>query len=150
VLEIEPGRYLAESNAILFYLAQGTPFLPKVKIEQALTLQWLFFEQYSHEPYIALSRSIRLKGLAEQERPKLQEKRGPAMAALARMDLHLQKHDFFVGKKYSIADIALYAYTHVAEEGGFALAEYPSIVRWLERVQAQPKHVTIAPFPAAP
>jgi glutathione S-transferase len=142
VLELEPGRFLAESNAILHYLAEGTPYLPAGRWERAQVLQWMFFEQYSHEPYIATSRYwIHFLGQAEAYREKLAEKRGPGLAALGVMEAQLAKHPFFVGDRYTIADIALYAYTHVAPEGGFALEPYPAVRAWIERVAAQPGHV---------
>ena len=145
LLEFEPGRYLAESDAILFYLAEGTPFLSSHRLERAQTLQWLFFEQYSHEPYIATSRYY-LVFLKQPEKYKdeLARRVKPGHAALGVMERHLAQQDFFVGGRYSIADIGLYAYTHVAPEGGFDLAPYPAVRAWLERVRAQPQHVTMA------
>jgi glutathione S-transferase len=144
VLEIEPDKFLAESNAILFYLSEGTPFLPDNSWQRAKVLQWLFFEQYSHEPYIATSRYwISILGKAEEYQEALAQKRQPGYAALTVMETHLQKHRFFVGDRYTIADIGLFAYTHVAEEGGFDLSRFPSILSWLERVTVQPRHIRI-------
>ena len=143
VLEIEPGKFLAESNAILFYLSEGTDFLPTDSFEKAQILQWLFFEQYSHEPYIATSRFWITTGKAEEYREALNQKRAGGEAALKVMERHLTEHQFFVGERYTIADIALFAYTHVADEGGFDLAEFPAIQAWIKRVQAQPKHISI-------
>ncbi|XWK89292.1 MAG: glutathione S-transferase family protein [Phormidium sp.] len=144
VLEIEPGKFLAESNAILFYLSEGTDFLPTDSFEKAQILQWLFFEQYSHEPYIATSRYwISILGKAEEYREALNQKRAGGEAALKVMEQHLSQHHFFVGERYTIADIALFAYTHVADEGGFDLSEFPAIQAWIKRVQAQPKHISI-------
>jgi glutathione S-transferase len=144
LLELEPGRWLPESNAILFYLAEGTPFLPADRFPRAQVLQWLFFEQYSHEPYIATSRYwITILGKADELRDALAQKRDPGYAALGVMERHLAAHAFFVGERYSIADVALYAYTHVADEGGFDLGRFPALRAWLARVQSQPGHVPI-------
>ena len=143
-LEIDDGVYLAESNAILFYLAEGTPFLADDRFGRAETLSWMFFEQYSHEPNIATSRFIRMHGQqAEADARALAQKQAPGYAALDVMEGHLMAHDFFVGIRYSIADIALYAYTHVADEGGFSLDDYPAIRSWLARIQSQPGHIPI-------
>lgn len=145
VLEVEPGRFLAESNAILVYLAEGTPFLPSDPFERAQVLQWLFFEQYSHEPYIATSRYWRsVLNQAERYRAELDAKRLGGYAALDVMEGVLSRRDWFVGGRYTVADIALYAYTHVADEGGFDLAAYPAIRAWLGRVEAQPGYKPMA------
>jgi len=144
VLERETGQFLAESNAILFYLSEGTDFLPTDSFEKAQVLQWLFFEQYIHEPYIATSRYlISILGKAEEYREALKQKRAGGEAALRVMEKHLTEHQFFVGDRYTIADIALFAYTHVADEGGFNLSGFPAIQAWIKRVQAQPKHISI-------
>ncbi|OKH32253.1 glutathione S-transferase [[Phormidium ambiguum] IAM M-71] len=144
VLETETGQFLAESNAILFYLSEGTDFLPNDSFEKAQVLQWLFFEQYSHEPYIATSRYwISILGKAEEYRDALNQKRAGGEAALRVMERHLTEHKFFVAERYTIADIALFAYTHVADEGGFDLSEFPGIQAWIKRVKAQPKHISI-------
>ena len=144
VLEVETGRFLAESNAIMFYLAERTSFLPPDRWERAQVLQWLFFEQYNHEPNIATSRFWLMHGeLTEERRAALPQKRTLGYAALDVMEQHLSGRSFFVGEHYSIADIALYAYTHVAHEGGFDLGRYPHIRAWLERVRTQPKHIPI-------
>jgi glutathione S-transferase len=141
VLELEPGTWLAESNAILCYLADGTPYWPTAGLERARVLQWLFFEQYSHEPYIATSRFwIRYLGGDAYAKP-LAEKRPGGEAALALMERELAGRDWFAAGRYTIADIALYAYTHVAPEGGFDLEPYPAIRAWLRRVEAQPGYV---------
>jgi glutathione S-transferase len=142
-LELEDGTFLWESNAIQFYLAEGTPFLPADRLERAQVLQWMFFEQYSHEPYIAVVRFWHFAGMVEKNRAQLAERVERGYAALGVMESHLAKHDFFVGGRYSIADIALYAYTHVAEEGRFELGRFPAIGRWLERVRSQPRHIPI-------
>ncbi len=144
VLELADGRCLAESNAILCYLADGTRFLPEEGFERALVLQWLFFEQYSHEPNIATLRYwITHRLLDDERRAQVEGKRRWGEAALAVMEGHLGSRRYFVGERYSIADIALYAYTHVAEEGGFALAPYAAIRRWLDRVASEPGHIPI-------
>lgn len=144
VLEIEPGKFLSESNAILFYLSENSPFLPSNSWERAQVLQWLFFEQYSHEPYIATSRFwISLLNQADEYRDALNQKREPGYAALTLMEKHLTHHRFFVGERYTIADIGLFAYTHVADEGGFDLTRFSAILEWLERVKAQPRYISI-------
>lgn len=141
-LEIKPGKFLAESNAILFYLAEETPFLPTDRWERAQVLQWMFFEQYSHEPNIATSRFwLQHFDLTEERRKALEQKRELGYAALTVMERHLSQHTFFVAEQYSIADIALYAYTHVADEGGFDLSRFSAILSWLDRVRAHPKHI---------
>ena len=142
-LALEDGNHLWESNAIQFYLAEGTDFLPAGKLERAQVLQWMFFEQYSHEPYIAVVRFWHHAGMVEANRDQLEAKVARGYAALDVMERHLREHRFFVAERYSIADIALYAYTHVAHEGGFDLTRYPAVTAWLERVRAQPKHVPI-------
>ena len=141
LLELEDGRRLAESDAILSWLADGTPFLPDDRWLRAQTLQWLFFEQYSHEPCIAVARYIR--GWLPAEHPRQAEV--PALLqkgrqVLAVMEQHLAGREWFVGDSYGIADIALYAYTHCAGDGGFELADFPNIRDWLARVRAQPGH----------
>jgi glutathione S-transferase len=144
VLEIEPGKFLAESNAILVYLSEGTEFLPYDRFLRAQVLQWLFFEQYSHEPYIATSRYwISILSKAEEYKEALEQKREPGYAALKVMENHLESHNFFVGERYTIADISLFAYTHVADEGGFDLTQFPAIQAWIERVKAQPHYISI-------
>ncbi len=146
VLELDDGSCLAESNAILCYLAEGTPFLPEDRLERARVLQWLFFEQYSHEPFIATSRFwLRHAALTPWHHERLAEKREGGEAALAVMERRLAERPFLVADRYTIADIALYAYTHVAPEGGFPLDSHPSVRAWLERVAAQPGHVPMLP-----
>ncbi len=143
-LQLEDGQYLPESGAILAYLAEGTPLLPAARLERARVLQWMFFEQYSHEPCIAVARSIlRYQPPASPRRaelPKLQER---GHKALGVMEARLQKAAYFAGARYSIADIALYAYTHCAADGGFDLSRYPAVGAWLARVKAQPGHVPL-------
>jgi glutathione S-transferase len=143
VLELEDGTCLAESDAILFYLAEGTPFLPDDRLGRAQVLQWMFFEQYSHEPYVAVLRFWHHAGWIEERRDQVPEKETRGHAALAVMERQLERHAFFVAGRYTIADIALYAYTHVAPEGGFDLGRYPAVRAWLERVASQPGHVPI-------
>jgi glutathione S-transferase len=142
LLALDNGAYLAESNAILCYLAEGSPLMPKDALDRALVLQWLFFEQYSHEPNVATSRYwLRHGHLTPAREPLFAQKRLAGYAALAVMDKHLAARDFFVADRYSIADIALFAYTHVADQGGFELGRFPSVTAWLDRVRAQPGHV---------
>lgn len=129
---------------MLFYLAEGTPFLSPDRWERAQVLQWLFFEQYSHEPNIATSRFwLQHFDLTEERRKALEQKRAGGYAALGVMERHLSQSAFFVGDRYSIADIALYAYTHVADEGGFDVGRFPAIRAWLDRVRMQPRHIPI-------
>lgn len=143
-LVLDDGRALAESNAILCYLAEDTAYVPSDRFARAQVLQWLFFEQYSHEPYIAVARYIiRYLGRPEKFESKLQEKMAPGYAALQVMEKHLANRRFFVAERYTIADIGLYAYTHVAHEGGFELSPYPAVEAWLERVRSQPGHITM-------
>jgi glutathione S-transferase len=144
VLELEDGRRVPESDAILFYLAEGTPFLPADRFARARVLSWMFFEQYSHEPYVAVARFwVHSLGKGEEWADQLAEKRERGYQALEVMERHLAGRRFFVAERYTIADIALYAYTHVAHEGGFDLAPYPAVRGWLARVAAEPGHVPI-------
>jgi glutathione S-transferase len=143
-LVLDDGRPLAESNAILWYFADGTPYLSQDSYERAQTLQWMFFEQYSHEPYIAVVRFwLRYSGTPERFTDLVPEKTKGGYAALDALERGLTGRDFLAGERYSIADISLYAYTHVANEGDFDLEPYPAIRSWLGRVAAQPGHVTI-------
>ena len=143
-LELEDGTNLPESNAILWYLAEGSPFVPNDRLGRAQVLQWMFFEQYSHEPYVATPRYI-VKHLARDHarRAELPERLAKGRAAFSVMDQHLQSRRFFVAERYTIADIALYAYTHVAHEGGHDLAAYSNVRSWLGRVAEQRGHVPI-------
>jgi glutathione S-transferase len=141
-LVLDDGRTLGESNAITFYFAEGTPYLPEDRYERAQVLQWQFFEQYSHEPYIAVARFWAHAGITPADSEAEAKHRG-GIAALRAMEGYLDGRQFLVGERYSIADIALYAYTHVAPEGGFDLEPYPAINAWLARVEAQPGHVAI-------
>jgi len=144
ILELETGKYLTESNAIMVYLSEGTEFLPYDRFCRAQVLQWLFFEQYSHEPCLATSRFwISILGKAEEYQEALEQKREPGYAALRVMENHLSIRSFFVKERYTIADIALFAYTHVAHEGGFDLTQFPAIQAWIERVKVQPRYIAI-------
>jgi glutathione S-transferase len=139
---LEDGRPLGESNAILWYFADGTRYLPDDPYERAQVLQWMFFEQYKHEPGIAVVRFW----VAYSDPPPaadIEARRTVGYAALDMMERRLDDHEFFVGECFTIADIALYAYTHVAPEGGFDLEPYPAVRGWLERVAAQPGMVPI-------
>ena len=143
LLSLGDGRFLAESNAILLHLAEGTRFLPSDSWQKSKLYEWLFFEQYSHEPNIATPRFWKnyLK-VGEYDEEELKRRQLAGRKALAVMEKHLQEQKFF-GPHYGIADIALYAYTHKAEEGGQILDDFPAIKDWIDRVKAQPGHVTI-------
>lgn len=141
-------KFLPESNASLFYLAEGTRYLPANAFDKADTLRWLFWEQYNHEPNIATLRYWATYGGGWDAQPpakhaQIAAKQAAGDEALALMNAHLARRDWLVGDALSVADIALYAYTHVAEDGGFKLATYPNVVAWLARVAAQPGHVPI-------
>ena len=142
-LVLDDGRPLAESNAILFYFAEGTPYLPEERYERVQVLQWLFFEQYSHEPNIAVVRFWVRYSDAPPADAEVETRRRAGYAALDAMERHLSSRTFHVGERFTIADISLYAYTHVAAEGGFDLAGYPAIGAWLDRVAGQPGHEPI-------
>ena len=148
MLELGDGRILVESNAILHYLAEDSPYLPADPWQRAQALSWMFFEQYSHEPYIAVARFIRgwapLDSPRRADLPRLIER---GEQALAVMERHLQSHDWFTGQDYGIADIALFAYTAVADQGGFDLSKFPAVGAWLARVRATPGFVEM-PAPA--
>lgn len=144
LLILPDGRPLAESNAMLCFLARDSELTPVDAYQQALTLQWLFFEQYSHEPFIATNRFwIHLEGSAEANASRIAANHPRGLAALEVMEQHLSAEDFFSGGKYGIADIALYAYTHVAHEGNYDLTPYAAIRGWIQRVANQPGHITI-------
>jgi glutathione S-transferase len=143
-LELDDGTCLAESNAICFYLADGTPLLPSDRFQRAQVLQWMCFEQYSHAPFIATSRFLlHYRPDGPERQAELARRRDPGWAALDVMERHLADHALFVGERYTIADVALYAYTHVADEGGFPLDRHAAVRAWLERVRAQPGHIAI-------
>ena len=148
-LELDDGTCLAESNAILWYLAEGSAFVPGGRLQRAQVLQWMFFEQYSHEPYVATPRFIVKHTPADSpRRAELPERMTRGRAALAVMETQLSRHRFFVGETYSIADIALYAYTHVAHEAHFDLAPYPAVQAWIVRVAGQPGYLPLTHRPA--
>ena len=142
-LVFDDGRSMGESDAIMFYFAEGTAYLPDDRFERAQVLQWLFFEQYSHEPNIAVARFWTIAGITPSEADAEAKRRG-GTAALEAMERHLADgREFLAADRYTIADIGLYAYTHVAPEGGFALNDYPAINAWLARVASQPGHIAI-------
>jgi glutathione S-transferase len=146
VLKLEDGTVLAESNAILYYLAEGTRFWPEDRLARAQVLHWMFFEQYSHEPYIAVLRFWCRHGPMDEARwAQEPDKRARGEAALKVMERHLLSRSFFVGNAMTIADIALYAYTHAAADGGFDLSRYPAIRLWLDRVATDHGHVPMLP-----
>lgn len=145
LLQLGDGRTLAESNAILIFLAEDTPYLPVNHFDRAKALQWMFWEQYRHEPAIAVARFIsHYAPEREGELPKLQVK---GRAALSVMDGHLASTPFFVGSGPSVADISLYAYTHVADEGGFDLSSFPNVQAWCARMTDHPRHIEITTIP---
>jgi glutathione S-transferase len=153
LLEVAPGRYLAESNAILWYVAGGTPLAPEDRIDRAEALQWMFFEQHSLEPNIgaAFFWLSLIKGGRELQRHALEDWMEEGYRALGVMEKHVKDRSFFVGDHYTIADIALYAYTHVAHHCDFDLTAFPAIRAWLDRMAAQPGHIEMdwQPEPAA-
>ena len=142
-LVLDDGRPLAESDAILVYFAEGTPYLPRDRYARAQVLQWLFFEQYSHEPYVAVVRFWAMHPEAAPLEAEVEARTRGGYAALAALERHLSEREFLVAERYTIADIALYAYTHVAHEGGFDMTRFPTVGAWLDRVAAQPGHVPI-------
>ena len=144
VLELEDGTFLWESNAILNFLADGSEFIPNEPRLRTQMLQWQFFEQYSHEPYVAVARFIQLyQGMPEARREEYEVCHVRGHKAFRVMEQQLQRTPYLVGEQYTLADIALYAYTHVANEGGFDLSGYPAINAWLARVASHPRHVTM-------
>ncbi|MGV2831817.1 glutathione S-transferase family protein [Myxosarcina sp. GI1(2024)] len=145
ILDIGKGQYLWESNAILNFLAEGSPYLPASGLPRAKVLQWQFFEQYSHEPYIAVARYInKYLGLPDHLVEQYQSKQKGGHKALAVMEKQLSQSPFFVGSSPTIADISLFAYTHVAYEGGFSLERYPFIEQWISRIETLPNYVEMA------
>jgi glutathione S-transferase len=145
LLEVAPGKYLPESNAILWFLAEGTPLLSDDPIERATTLQWLFFEQHALEPNLGAAWFwlVLVKGGRELQRHALEDWMEEGYRALGVMEKHLSQQPFLVDGRYSIADLALYAYTHVAHECGYDLARFPAVRDWLDRVAAQPDHIAM-------
>jgi glutathione S-transferase len=151
VLELEDGTFLAESNAILVYLAEGTPYYPDDRLARAEVLRWMFFEQHSHEPSIAAARywlSL-VKGGRDLRRHDVDYWLEHGYQALQLMERHLSRHPYFVGKHSTIADLALFAHTHVAHEGDFELARLPAVMDWLVRIAAEPGHVAMNEQPAS-
>lgn len=146
-LELEDGSYLWESNAILYYLADGTAYLPDDRLKRARVLQWQSFEQYNHEPNIAVARFIaKYLGMPSDRKAEYESKHAGGYHALGVMETQLDRNPYFVGSQISIADISLFAYTHVADEGGFSLERYPAVRRWLAAISAHPQHI---PMPEA-
>jgi glutathione S-transferase len=142
-LVLDDGRPLGESNAILWYLGDGTRYVPTERFERAQVLQWQFFEQYDHEPHVAVARFWLHYKEGEIDQAALAARHAAGYRALDAMEAHLKGRTFLVGERYSLADISLYAYTHVADEGGFDLGRYTAIRDWLARVASQPGHVRI-------
>ena len=143
-LVLDDGRALAESGAILWYFGEGTSFVPEGRYERAQVLQWMFFEQYDHEPALAVVRFwLAYSGRPEAFADRLDERTAAGYRALDAMERHLDRHPYLVGEGMTLADIALYAYTHVAHEGGFDLESYPAVRAWLDRIRAEPGHVPI-------
>jgi len=144
VVVLDDGRALAESNAILSYLAHGSRYIPTDAFQHAKMLEWQFFEQYSHEPYIATARYIaKYLGLPADRRAEYEGKQAGGYRALGVMEGQLARHDYLVGDAMTLADISLYAYTHVAHEGGFSLERYPGVRQWCARIASHPRHVTM-------
>jgi glutathione S-transferase len=144
-LVLDDGRALGESGAILLYLADGTALIPADRFERAQMLQWMFFEQYDLEPTIAVARFwLSVSGTPERWADQLPAKQEAGYRTLDAIERHLADRAFLVGERYTLADIALYGYTHVADEGGFDMSRYTAIAAWLERVRSQPGHVTMA------
>ena len=144
LLELDDGRFLSESNAIINYLASNTELLPNDRFINAKIQQWQFFEQYSHEPFIAVARYIaKYLGLPDDRKADYESKQKGGHKALQVMEAQLQKTPYLVGNELTTADISLYGYTHVAHEGGFNLLEYPAIQKWLNRIQAHPKYISM-------
>jgi glutathione S-transferase len=143
-LVLDDGRAIGESGAILWYFGEGTRFVPEDRYERAQVLQWMFFEQYDHEPALAVVRFLVAYSGREPDPRLIEQRRKQGYQALAAMERHLDGRAFLVGETMTLADIALYAYTHVADEGGFSLDDYPATQTWLERVAAQPGHVPMS------
>ena len=143
-LVLDDGQAIGESGAILWYFGEGTRFVPQDRYERAQVLQWMFFEQYDHEPAIAVARFwLAYSGRADEMTDQVPEWHAKGKRALAAMEQHLDEREWFVGDGMTLADIALFAYTHVADEGGYDLEPYPATRAWLERVSSEPGHVAI-------
>jgi len=151
LLEVAPGRYLPESNAILWYIAGGSPLAPEDRIERAEALQWMFFEQHSLEPNLGAAQFwlTMVKGGRELQRHSLEDWMEKGYQALGVMEKHLESNRFFAAGRYTIADIALYAYTHVAHENDFDLTGFPAVRTWLKRVAGEPGHIRMEWHPKA-
>lgn len=148
VLEVAPEQFLSESNAILYYLGQGTEYFPTDKYQQTEVMQWLFFEQFSIVPNLATPRFwISIIDKADEYQEQIQQKQKLGYAALNVIEKKLKTHDFLVANKYSIADIGLYGYINVAHQGGFDLSKFPAIESWLQRIESQPKYIKITDRP---
>ena len=142
-LVLDDGRALGESNAILWWLAGGTAYLPDERFERAQVLQWQFFEQYDHEPNVAVARFWVTKRPGEADPASLAGWQAGGHRVIGAMDAHLATRTYLVGERYTLADISLFAYTHVAPEGGIELEAYPAVLAWLDRVAAEPGHIPI-------
>jgi len=143
-LVLDDGRALGESGAILWYFGEGTRFLPEDAYERAQVLQWMFFEQYEHEPALAVARFwLSYSGKPDEFADRLPGRQAAGRRVLAAMDGHLEGRSYLVGDSFTIADISLYAYTHLAEEGDFDLGQYPNVRAWIARVAAVPGHVPL-------
>jgi glutathione S-transferase len=151
LLEVAPGRYLAESNAIVWYLAVGSPLVPEDRVDRADALQWMFFEQHSLEPNLGAAYFwlTLIKGGRELQSHAIEDWMEEGYRALGVMEKHVARNDYFAAGRYSVADIALYAYTHVAHQCGYELAGFPALRAWLERVAAEPRHVAMESSPMA-
>ncbi len=142
VLALDDGRFLSESNAIINYLASESQLIPQDAFTHAKVFQWQFFEQYSHEPYIAVARFIaKFQGMPESRKAEYASKQAGGLTALTLMEQQLAETSYLVGDTLTVADISLYAYTHVAAEGGFDLAPFTNIRRWLDNIALHPKYV---------
>ena len=150
LLEVAPGRYIAESNAILWYVAGGTALAPEDRIDRAEALQWMFFEQHSLEPNIGAAYFwlALVRGGRELQQHALEDWMQEGYRALRVMENHLKQHRYFAADRYTIADIALYAYTHLAHQCDYDLSGFPYIRAWLDRVAAEPGHVVMHEQPA--
>ncbi len=145
VLQLDSGEALTQSNAILNYFAEGTSLLPSDALDRARVQEWQFYEQYNHEPTIAVRRYIKqFLGLPEARRAEFESKEEGGYKALSVMESRLAKHKYLVGNSYSVADISLYAYTHVADEGDFDLTRFPGVCDWLARIKQQPGHISMS------
>lgn len=144
LMELDDGRLMSESNAILHYIAAGSPLIPSSTFDYAKMLQWQFFEQYSHEPYIAVCRFIQLYlGLPEDRQTEYEQKQQGGYKALDVMEQQLQTSPYLVGEKLTLADISLFAYTHVAHEGGFSLDDYPAVKNWITLIKDQKQFISM-------